>query len=68
MSIAGAYRSAVRRGQRIERRTYRIERRSRKRVTRTNVLWLAGVFGWCALFLALGCLVAAGFYGLLATA
>jgi hypothetical protein len=68
MSIAGAYRSAVSHGQRIERRTYRIERRSRKRVTRASVVWLAGVFGWCALFLALGWLVAAGFYGLLASA
>jgi hypothetical protein len=31
-------------------------------------MWLAGVAAWCLVFLALGWLVAAGFYGLLANA
>jgi len=61
MSIAGAYRTALR-------RHHRMERRSRKRVVRDNILWVAGVCGWCALFLTLGWLVFAGFYGLLVTA
>ena len=58
MSIAGAYRIAVRRG-------HRVERRSRRRTSRSTALWLAGMAGWCLAFLALGWLVAAGFYGLL---
>ena len=59
MSIAGAYRVAVRRG-------YRVERRSRRRVARNNARWVAGMAAWCLVFLTLGWLVAAGFYGLLA--
>jgi hypothetical protein len=31
-------------------------------------MWLAGVAAWCLVFLALGWLVAAGFYGLLVNA
>jgi polyferredoxin len=58
MSIAGAYRAALR-------RSHRIERRSRRRLTRDTAVWLAGIFAWCAVFLALGWLVAVGFYGLL---
>jgi hypothetical protein len=58
MSIAGAYRVAVRRG-------HRVERRNRRRTARSTALWLAGVAGWSLAFLALAWLVAAGFYGLL---
>jgi hypothetical protein len=66
MSIAGAYRTVtLRRGRRIERRGRRIERRGRRRVARTTALWLAGMAAWCFVFLTLGWLVAAGFYGLL---
>lgn len=61
MSIAGAYRLAVRRGRRVE-------RRSRRRTARATVLRFAGVAAWCLAFLALGWLVAAGFYDLLASA
>jgi hypothetical protein len=61
MSIAGAYRLAVHRGRRVE-------RRNRRRTVRTSVLRWAGVAGWCLAFLALGWLVAAGFYDLLANA
>jgi hypothetical protein len=58
MSIAGAYRSAIR-------RSHRVERRSRRRVARSTALWLAGMAAWSLVFLALAWLVAAGFYGLL---
>jgi hypothetical protein len=60
MSISGAYRAAVGRGRRVE-------RRSRRRVAKDTALWVAGVAAWCGLFLALGWLIAAGFYGLLVT-
>jgi len=58
MAIAGAERSPNRHGNRLE-------RRNRRRITRATALWLAGVAAWCLLFLVLGWLVAAGFYGLL---
>ncbi|HYY46706.1 MAG TPA: hypothetical protein VE951_06580 [Candidatus Angelobacter sp.] len=58
MSIAGAYRAAVRGG-------HRVERRRRRRTARAIALWWAGMAGWCAAFLLLSWLVAAGFYGLL---
>jgi hypothetical protein len=35
---------------------------------RSTTLWLAGIAAWCLVFLALGWLVAAGFYGLLVNA
>jgi len=59
MAIAGAHRTAVDHG-------HRIERRRRRRTARSTVIWLAGLAAWSALFLGLGWLVAAGFYGLLA--
>ena len=59
MAVAGAHRTAVGHG-------HRIERRRRGRTTRSLALWLAGTAAWSALFLGLGWLVAAGFYGLLA--
>jgi len=59
MAIAGAHRTAVSHG-------HRVERRRRRRTARSTAIWLAGAIGWSALFLALGWLVAAGFYGLLA--
>ena len=58
MSIAGAYRSAVGGGRRIE-------RRRRRRTARAIALWWAGMAGWTTVFLVLGWLVAAGFYDLL---
>jgi len=58
MSIAGAHRAAVGHG-------HRVERRSRRRTTRSATHRIAGVGAWSILFLALGWLVAAGFYGLL---
>ena len=58
MAIAGAQRSGVGRG-------HRVERRNRRRTTRAAALRLAGIGGWSVLFLGLGWLVAAGFYGLL---
>jgi hypothetical protein len=61
MSIAGAYRVALRRG-------HRVERRNRRRLTRRTAIWLASLFGWCFAFIALCWLVAAGFYGLLMNA
>jgi hypothetical protein len=61
MSIAGAYRLAIRGGRRVE-------RRSRRRTARAIALQLVGVAGWCMAFLVLGWLVAAGFYDLLANA
>jgi hypothetical protein len=61
MSIAGAYRLAVRRGRRVE-------RRRRRRVARDTAIWVAGIAVWCGVFLALGWLIAAGFYGLLVSA
>jgi hypothetical protein len=59
MAIAGAHRSAVGHG-------HRVERRRRRRIARATAVWLAGLAAWSALFLGLGWLVAAGFYGLLA--
>jgi hypothetical protein len=59
MAIAGAHRTAVVHG-------HRLERRRRGRIARSTAIWLAGALAWSALFLALGWLVAAGFYGLLA--
>ena len=61
MSIAGAYRLAVH-------RSHRVERRSRRRTVRATVLRLVAFAGWCLAFVALGWLVAAGFYDLLANA
>jgi len=61
MAIAGAQRIPSRHGRRLE-------RRNRRRVARATTRWLAGVAAWCLLFLALGWLVAAGFYGLLVNA
>jgi len=59
MAIAGAHRKAVGHGNRVE-------RRRRGRIARSTAISLAGAIAWSALFLALGWLVAAGFYGLLA--
>jgi hypothetical protein len=59
MAIAGARRTAVGDG-------HRVERRRRRRIARSTALWLTGVAAWSVLFLVLGWLVAAGFYGLLA--
>jgi len=61
MAIAGAERSSSRHGRRLE-------RRSRRRVARATAIWLAGIAGWSLVFLALGWLVVAGFYGLLVNA
>jgi hypothetical protein len=58
MAIAGAERSP-------RRHRHRLERRNRRRITRATTFWLAGIVAWCLLFLVLGWLVAAGFYGLL---
>jgi hypothetical protein len=60
MAIAGAHRSAVGHG-------HRIERRNRRRTSRATAQWVAGIGAWSVVFLALGWLVAAGFYGLLVT-
>ncbi|TME87833.1 MAG: hypothetical protein E6I43_02865 [Chloroflexi bacterium] len=57
MAIAGAQRSAVGNGRRID-------RRSRRRRTRAAALWLASFGAWSLFFLILGWLVAAGVYGL----
>ena len=59
MAIAGAHRSADGHG-------HRVERRRRRRMARSTALWFAGAAAWSVLFLGLGWLVAAGFYGLLA--
>ncbi len=59
MAIAGARRTAVGHG-------HRLERRRRGRTVRSTAIWLAGLAAWSALFLGLGWLAAAGFYGLLA--
>jgi hypothetical protein len=59
MAIAGAHRTAVGDG-------HRVERRRRGRTARSTAIRLAGAIAWSAIFLALGWLVAAGFYGLLA--
>ncbi len=59
MAIAGAHRTAVSHG-------HRVERRRRGRIARSTAVWLAGAAAWTVLFLGLGWLVAAGFYGLLA--
>jgi hypothetical protein len=61
MAIAGAQRSPSRHARRLE-------RRSRRRVARASIVWLASVAAWSLAFLALGWLVAAGFYGLLVNA
>ena len=58
MAIAGANRTAAGHGNRIE-------RRRRGRTVRSTALWLTGLAAWSGLFLGLGWLVAAGFYGLL---
>ena len=58
MAIAGAQRSAVSHG-------HRLERRNRRRTTRAAAQRVAGIGAWSVVFLALGWLVAAGFYGLL---
>ena len=60
MSIASTHRPPLG-------RAHRVERRKRRRVVRSTALSLAGLAGWGLIFLALGWLVAAGFYGLLAT-
>jgi hypothetical protein len=57
MAIAGAHRTAVAHG-------HRLERRSRRRKTRAAALWLASFGAWSVFFLVLGWLVAAGVYGL----
>jgi len=57
VAIAGAQRSAVGRG-------HRVERRNRRRKTRAAALWLASFGAWSVFFLILGWLVAAGVYGL----
>jgi len=57
MAIAGAQRSAVGNGRRID-------RRNRRRRTRAAALWLASFGAWSLFFLILGWLVAAGVYGL----
>ena len=59
MATAGAHRTAVGHGNRVE-------RLKRGRRARSTILWLAGITAWSGLFLGLGWLVAAGFYGLLA--
>jgi hypothetical protein len=59
MAIAGAHRTTVG-------RDHRVERRRRGRIARSTAVWLAGAAAWTVLFLGLGWLVAAGFYGLLA--
>ena len=58
MAIAGAHRSTVGHG-------HRVERRNRRRTARATAQWFAGIGAWSVVFLALGWLVAAGFYGLL---
>lgn len=58
MAIAGAGRTAVGHG-------HRVERRRRRRMARSVAIWLAGAAAWTLLFVGLGWLVAAGFYGLL---
>jgi len=57
MAIAGAQRSAVAHG-------HRIDRRNRRRRTRAIALWVASFGAWSVFFLVLGWLVAAGAYGL----
>jgi hypothetical protein len=59
MAIAGARRTAAGHG-------HRVERRRRGRIARSTATWLLGMAAWSGLFLGLGWLVAAGFYGLLA--
>jgi len=58
MSIASTHRPPAGRARRVE-------RRNRRRVARSTIQGLASVAAWSLLFLALGWLVAAGFYGLL---
>ena len=58
MAIAGAERPAGGHG-------HRLERRNRRRTNRATAHWVAGIGAWSLAFLALGWLVAAGFYGLL---
>jgi len=57
MAVAGAHRSAVGHG-------HRLERRNRRRRTRAAAHWMAGFGAWSVFFLVLGWLVAAGVYGL----
>ena len=57
MAIAGANRSAVGHG-------HRLDRRNRRRKTRAAAVWVAGLGAWSVGFLVLGWLVAAGVYGL----
>jgi hypothetical protein len=57
MAIAGAQRSAVAHG-------HRIDRRKRRRRARAAAIWLASFGAWSVFFLILGWLVAAGAYGL----
>lgn len=59
MAIAGAHRRAVG-------HDHRVERRRRGRIARSTAIQLAAVGAWTVLFIGLGWLVAAGFYGLLA--
>jgi hypothetical protein len=59
MAIAGAHRASASHG-------HRVERRRRSRIARSTALWLLSAIAWSALFVGLGWLVAAGFYGLLA--
>jgi hypothetical protein len=60
MSIASTHRSALG-------RAHRLERRNRRRVVRSTINWAIAVAAWSLVFIALGWLVAAGFYGLLMT-
>jgi hypothetical protein len=59
MAIAGAHRTTVGHG-------HRVERRRRGRTARSTAIWVAGATAWTVLFIGLVWLVAAGFYGLLA--
>jgi hypothetical protein len=59
MAIAGVHRTTVGHG-------HRVERRRRRRIARSTAIGLAGAAAWTVLFIGLGWLVAAGFYGLLA--
>jgi hypothetical protein len=61
MAIASTHRPGAGRG-------HRVERRNRRRVARAAAGWVAGFLVWGTVFLALGWLVAAGFYDLLVSA
>jgi hypothetical protein len=58
MAIAGAHRTTAG-------HSHRLERRNRRRTTWAAAQWVAGIGAWSLVFLTLGWLVAAGFYGLL---